>query len=69
VHSLWYFAEKNFGNLLVGGILAEVYWDKELLGFLIDITNIDTTLMGKEDPIALIIKNKVSLTACTGGSE
>jgi hypothetical protein len=45
--------EQGGGNLVVGGILLEVDGDEELLSLLVDITNIDTTLVGEEDPVAL----------------
>lgn len=58
MHTLGYLAQERLGNGLVGGIFAEVDGNEELLSLLINITNIDTTLVGEEDPIAL--KRKVS---------
>jgi hypothetical protein len=40
-------------NLLVGGVLLEVDGDEELLSLLVDIANIDTALVGEEDPVTL----------------
>ena len=39
---------------LVGREVAEVDGDEKLLGLRVDITNIDTTLVGEVDPIALM---------------
>jgi hypothetical protein len=40
-------------NLLVGGEQLEVDGDEELLSLLVDIANIDTALVGEEDPVTL----------------
>ena len=53
VHALGDLLQKGGSNLLVGGILLEVDRDEELLSLLVDITNIDTTLVGEQDPITL----------------
>lgn len=45
--------EEGGSNLLVGGVLGKVDGDEELLGLLVDITNIDTALVSEEDPVAL----------------
>jgi hypothetical protein len=45
--------QESGSNLLVGGVLLEVDGNKKLLSLLVDITDIDTTLVGEEDPIAL----------------
>jgi hypothetical protein len=44
-------AEEALGDLLVAGVLLEVHGDEELLS--IDITDLDTTLVVEEDPVAL----------------
>ena len=41
------------GDLLVRGVLLQVDGNEELFSLLIDIANIDTTLVGEKDPIAL----------------
>lgn len=46
-------AEKSRCNLLVGGVVLEVDGDQKLLRLSINITNIDTTLVGEEDPVTL----------------
>lgn len=53
VDTLGDLAQQSRGNLLVGGVLREVNGDEKLLSLLVDITNIDTTLVGEEDPVAL----------------
>ena len=45
--------QESGGDLLIGGILLEVNGDEKLLSLLVNITNIDTTLVGEEDPITL----------------
>jgi hypothetical protein len=45
--------QKSRGNFIVGRELGEVDGNEKLLGLLIDITDVDTTLVGEEDPIAL----------------
>lgn len=45
--------EKSSSNLLVGWVLLEVDGNEELLSLLINITNIDTTLVSEEDPVTL----------------
>lgn len=48
--------EESGSNFLVGGVLLEVDGDQQLLGLSIDITDIDTTLVGEEDPVALLME-------------
>jgi len=53
VHALGNIPEESGSNLLVGRILGQVDRNQKLLSLCIDITNINTTLVGKEDPITL----------------
>jgi hypothetical protein len=53
VDTLGNLLQEGGSDLLVGGELAEVDGDEKLLGLLVDIANIDTALVGEEDPIAL----------------
>jgi len=53
VHALGDLAQKSLGDGLVGGVLLEVDGDEKLFSLLVDITNIDTTLVGEEDPVTL----------------
>lgn len=46
-------AQQGRGNLLVGGVLLEVDGDQQLLGLSINITDVNTTLVGEEDPVTL----------------
>lgn len=46
-------AQQGAGDGLVGRVVLEVDGDEELLSLLVDITDIDTTLVGEEDPITL----------------
>lgn len=46
-------AEKALGDLLVAGVLLEVHGDEKLLSLSVDITDLDTTLVVEEDPVAL----------------
>jgi hypothetical protein len=52
--------QESCSKLLVGGVLGKVNWNENLLGFGIDITDIDTTLVCEENPIALTGKNNIS---------
>lgn len=46
--------QERGSNLLIGRVFAQVNGDEQLLSLLIDITDIDTTLVGEEDPVTLI---------------
>ena len=48
--------EESGSDLLVGRVLLKVDGDQNLLGLSIDITDIDTTLVGEENPVTLMIK-------------
>jgi hypothetical protein len=56
VDALWHLLQERSSNLLVGGVLGEVDRDEELLSLRIDVTNINTTLVGEENPVALLVK-------------
>jgi len=58
VDTLGHLAQECLCDDLVGWIVGQVDGNEELLSLLIDIANIDTTLVGEEDPVAL--KRKVS---------
>ena len=53
VNTLRNLLQKSGGDLLVRRVFLEVDRNEKLLSLLIDITNIDTTLVGEEDPITL----------------
>jgi hypothetical protein len=53
VHALGDVLEESGSDLVVGGVLGEVDGDQELLSLSVDITNVDTTLVGEEDPVTL----------------
>jgi hypothetical protein len=53
VYALGDLLQESSSNLLVGGVLGKVDGNEKLLSLLVDITNIDTTLVGEEDPVAL----------------
>jgi hypothetical protein len=55
VNTLRNLLEESGGNLLVGRVLREVDGDQDLLSLSIDITDIDTTLVGEEDPVTLLM--------------
>ena len=52
--------QESGGDLLVGRVLLEVDGNEELLSLLINITDINTTLVGEEDPITLsgVVSNR-----------
>lgn len=45
--------QESGSNLLVGRVFLEVDGNEKLLSLLVNITNINTTLVGEEDPITL----------------
>ena len=46
-------AQQGAGDGLVGRVVLEVDGDEKLLSLLVNITDIDTTLVGEEDPVTL----------------
>ena len=56
--ALGHLAQERLGNGLVGGELGQVDGDEKLLGLLVNISNVDTALVGEKDPVAL--KREVS---------
>jgi hypothetical protein len=46
-------AEEALGDLLVAGVLLEVHGNQELLSLSVNITDLDTTLVVEENPVAL----------------
>lgn len=63
MHTLGNLAQEGRCNLLIGREFLEVDRDKKLLSLLINITDIDTTLMGEKDPIALrgIVSKRIGM--------
>ena len=53
VNTLGNLLQKGGSDLLVRGVLLQVNGNEKLLGLLVDITNINTTLVGEKDPITL----------------
>lgn len=53
MYALGDFAEETLSDLLVRGVLGEIDRDEELLGFGIDVTDVYTTFMVEQDPVAL----------------
>lgn len=55
--TLGHLLQKTGGDLSVGRVFREIDWDENLLRLGVDIPNINTTLVGKENPIALFAIN------------
>lgn len=53
MHTLGNLFQERGSDLLVGGIFLEVDGNQKLLRLLVDIADIDTPLVGEEDPITL----------------
>jgi hypothetical protein len=53
VYTLGNLLQESGGDLLVRGVLLQVDGNEKLLSLLVDITDIDTTLVGEEDPVTL----------------
>ena len=60
MHALWHLLQQGRGDLFVGWILGEVNRDEKLLSFCVNIADIDTALMGEEDPVALMPERSAS---------
>ena len=45
--------QQRGGDFFVGGVVLQVDRDKKLLSFGVDIADVDTTLVGEEDPVTL----------------
>ncbi len=54
VDALWHLGQEGGCDLLVGWVLGEVDWDQELLGLLVNITDINPTLVGEKNPVTLL---------------
>jgi hypothetical protein len=55
VNTCGHLLEEGGSNLLVGRVLGQVNGDQELLGLGVDIADVDTTLVGEENPVALVV--------------
>lgn len=64
VHTLGNLAQECFGNLLVRRVFCQVDGNEKLFGLLVDISNIDTTLVGEKDPITLKRKMSAKCQRC-----
>jgi imidazole glycerol phosphate synthase subunit HisF len=53
VDSLGDFAEQGLCDFSIGWVFRQVHRNEELLSFGVDITNVNSTLVSKEDNIAL----------------
>ena len=54
VNALWHLLQESRSNLVLEGVAAVGNdGDQHLLGLLVDITDVDTTLVGEEDPVTL----------------
>jgi hypothetical protein len=60
VNALGNLLEKSSSNLLVGRVFSEVHRDQELLSLSVNIADINTALVGEEDPVALEMKVSVN---------
>ena len=47
--------QQSGGDLFVGGVVLQVNRDKKLLSFGVNVTDVDTTLVGEEDPVTLFV--------------
>lgn len=53
VKTLGNLLKEGSGDLLIGRVFGKIDGNQKLLSLGIDITNIDTTLVSEEDPVAL----------------
>lgn len=59
VYAFWHLLQQGRRDLFVRWILGEVNRDEELLSFCVNIADINTTFMGKKDPVALLLERLV----------
>jgi hypothetical protein len=53
VHALGDLRQELLSDLRIGGVFGEVDGYQQLLSLRIDIANVDSSLVGEEDPVAL----------------
>lgn len=53
VDTLGDLVQEGLGDFLVGGVVLQVDGNEQLFSLSVDITNVDTTLVGEEDPVTL----------------
>jgi hypothetical protein len=53
VYTLGNLLEESCRDLVVGWVLGKIDWDKKLLSLRVDITNINTSLVSKKDPVTI----------------
>jgi hypothetical protein len=56
--------QESLCDLLVRRILGEIDRDEQLLGLCVDVTDVNTALMGEEDPVTL---PRTMLASCVKG--
>lgn len=59
VHAFGHLLQKSRSDLFIRWIFGEVNRDEKLFSFCVDIADIDTAFVGKEDPIALLVERLV----------
>jgi len=55
--ALWHLLQESSSNLSIRWVFGEVYWDEELLSLLVNIADIDTTLVREKNPVALLMRS------------
>jgi hypothetical protein len=66
VHTRRNLLQEGSSNLLVRGVLGQINGDQNLLSLLIDIANVNTTLVGEEDPVALWLTDELAYIKLNG---
>ena len=56
VHALGHVLQQAGRDLVVAGVLLEIDGDEQLLGFGVDIADVDTALVVEEDPVTLRVE-------------
>jgi hypothetical protein len=59
VDALWNLLQESGSNLSIRWVFTEIYWDEELLSLLVNIADIDTTLVREENPVTLLMDELV----------
>ena len=69
VDTLRHLVEQGLGDLLVGGVVLQVDGDEQLLSLSVNVTDIDTTFVGEEDPVTLSHELAKSIMSALGTRE
>jgi len=53
MHAAWHLFQKALCDCFIGGVSGEINRNEQLLGFGIDVTDVNAAFVGEVDPVAL----------------